>query len=47
MHIINLAQIYVIKSYWILQNARVTTFTVSELLKEINRSGGKNSTHPD
>ena len=28
------------KSYWMLQNARVTAFTVSELLRE-NQQGGK------
>ena len=34
------------KSYWMLQNARFTAFTVSELLKE-NQQGGKNTLHPD
>ena len=31
---------YLIKCYWILQNARVTAFTISELLRE-NQKGGK------
>ena len=30
----NLAQMSLIKCYWMLQNARVTAFTVSELLRE-------------
>ena len=34
----NLAQLYLIKGYWILQNLRVTDFSVSELLKE-NQQG--------
>ena len=50
-----LAQMFTIKCFWILKNARVTvftTFTVSELLRETNsRKGVKISTptptHPD
>ena len=30
----NLAQMSLIKCYWMLQNARVTAFTISELLRE-------------
>ena len=30
----NLAQIFLIKYYWILQNASVTAFNISELLRE-------------
>ena len=36
----NLARMSLIKYYWMLQNARVTAFTVSELLRE-NQQGGK------
>ena len=36
----NLARMYLIKCYWMLQNARVTTFTASELLRE-NQQGVK------
>ena len=36
----NLAQMSLIICYWMLQNTRVTTFTVSELLRE-NKQGGK------
>ena len=36
----NLARISLTKFYWMLQNARITAFTVSELLKE-NQQGGK------
>ena len=47
----NLAQMSLIKCYWMLQNARVTVFTVPELFME-NQQGGKiiptpTSTHPD
>ena len=35
----NLARTSLIKCYWFLQNARVTAFTVSELLRE-NQQGG-------
>ena len=31
---------FVIKCYWMLQNSKVTTFTVSELLKENQQGGG-------
>ena len=36
----NLARMSLIKCYWMLQNARVTAFTISELLRE-NQKGGK------
>ena len=36
----NLAWMYLMKRYWILQNARVTAFTVSELLRG-NKQGVK------
>ena len=36
----NLAPTFLIKCYWMLQNGRVTTFTVSELFRE-NQQGGK------
>ena len=42
----NLGKIRLKKSYWMLQNARFTAFTVSELLKE-NQQGRKNTLHPD
>ena len=44
----DLAQMSLIKCYWLLQNARVTAFTVSKLLRETNR-GGKITPlpHPD
>ena len=35
----NLARMSLIKCYWMLQNARVTAFTVSELLKENQKAG--------
>ena len=41
----NLARTSLIKCYWILQNPRVTTLTVSELLRE-NQQGGKITSHP-
>ena len=41
----NLARTSLIKCYWILQNPRVTTLTVSELLRE-NQKGGKITSHP-
>ena len=41
----NLARTSLIKFYWILQNPRVTTLTVSELLRE-NQQGGKITSHP-
>ena len=34
----NLARMFLIKCYWMLQNARVTAFTISELLRE-NQQG--------
>ena len=36
--ITNLARMFLMKCYWMLQNARVTAFTVSELLRE-NQQG--------
>ena len=36
----NLVRVSLIESYWMLQNARVTAFTISELLRE-NQQGGK------
>ena len=35
----NLAQTSLIKCYWMLQNTRVTTFTVAELLSENQQEG--------
>ena len=40
----NLARMFLIKCYWMLQNSIVTAFTISELLKE-NQQEGK-TTHP-
>ena len=39
--ILNLARASLIKCYWILQNARITAFTISELLKENKQREGK------
>ena len=36
----NLSRVFLIKCYWMLQNAIVTVFTVSELLRE-NHQGGR------
>ena len=36
----NLTRMYLMKSYWMLQNAKVTGFTVSELLREHQQGGG-------
>ena len=53
LRIPNLARTSLRKSYWMLQNARVTDFTVSELLREYQQERwGRNyphppSTHPD
>ena len=41
----NLAPMTLIKFYWMLQNARVTVFTVSELLRE-NQQKGNINPHP-
>ena len=41
----NLAQLFLIEGYWILQNSRVTAFTVLELLRE-NQLGGGNPPPP-
>ena len=35
----NLAQMSLVKCYWMLQNARVTAFTMSELLRENQHKG--------
>ena len=37
----NIAQISLMNCYWVLQNARVTAFTVSELLRENQHGGGR------
>ena len=37
--ILNVARMLLMKCYWMLQNARVTAFTISELLRE-NQKGG-------
>ena len=37
----NLARMSLIECYWMLQNARVTAFTVSELLREYQKAGGR------
>ena len=42
---INMAQMSIMKSYWMLQNIRATAFTVSELLKE--KQQVKLLPHPD
>ena len=39
----NLSQTSLIKRYWMLKNARVTAFTVSELLRENQQGAGLNS----
>ena len=41
----NLARMSLIKCYWILQNARVTASTVSELLREYQQGVGSKTTH--
>ena len=41
----NLARICLMKYYWMLQNAKVTSFTVSVLLRE-NQQGGKTTPPP-
>ena len=41
----NLARLSLIKCYWMLQNSRVTAFTVFELLRE-NQLGGKITPSP-
>ena len=43
--ILNLIRMFVIECYWMLQNSRVTTFTVFELLRE-NQLGGSKITRP-
>ena len=47
----NLVRMSLIECYWMLQNSRVTAFTVLELLRETNWGGGKITlsppTHPD
>ena len=42
----NSAQTSLIKYYWVLENARVTAFTVCELLRENQREGGKPTPFP-
>ena len=37
----NFARTSLIKCYWILQNARVTAFTISKLLRENQQEGGR------
>ena len=39
--IANLARMFLLKCYWMLQNARVTAFTISELLRENQQGGGR------
>ena len=46
LRIPSLARMSLIKCYWMLQNARVTAFNVSELSKE-NQQGDKINLHPD
>ena len=41
-----LAQIFLMKCYWMLQNARITAFTVSELLRENQPGGGGSKITP-
>ena len=36
----NLAQMFLVKCCWVLQNTRITAFTISELLRENLQSGG-------
>ena len=43
----NLARMSLIKTYWMLQNPRVTSFTISELLRENQQGRVKLSLHPD
>ena len=42
----NLARVPLIKCYWILQNSRVTPFTVSELLRENQQGRGESKITP-
>ena len=42
----NLTPMSPIKCYWVLQNARVTVFTVSKLLRKNQQEGGKIASHP-
>ena len=47
LKISQLVQMFLMKFYLVLQNARVTAFIVSELLRE-NQQGGKNNPYyPD
>ena len=41
----NLAQMFTIKSYWMLQNTRVITCTIFELLREKQQGGTPHPTH--
>ena len=42
----NLAEMSLMRCYWMLQNARVAVFAVSELLRENQQGGGKITPHP-
>ena len=42
----NLARTFLIKCYWMLQNARVTACTISELLRENQQRGGGGRPQP-
>ena len=46
LRIPNLAQMFVMKSYSMLQNSKVTNFIFFELLRE-KQEGAKNTPHPD
>ena len=37
----NLARVFLIRYYWILQNAKITAFTVSDLFREKQQGGGR------
>ena len=42
----NLPRMFAITCYWMLQNARLTAFTVSELLRENQQEGGEGGNYP-
>ena len=44
--ILNLARMSLLEYYWMLQNSRVTAFTVFELLRENQLGGGNSVAHP-
>ena len=46
LRIPNMARASLIKCYWMMQNARVTAFTVSELLRKNRLEGGGRGTNP-